>query len=782
MPSSDENSKENEGIVVKQELEKPPESKNKDEKKPEELSEDDLALKEGLELAVTRLKEDDDSLHRPALDHLANEIKSSTSSMTSVPKPLKFLRPHYETLKTVYESWPITHSMKRQMADVMSVLAMTMAAPGSRESLKFKLAGTNTNISSWGHEYVRSLAGEISEEFNQRLMESPADEEADVDELIVLVDDILPFQMKHNAEAEAVDLLLEVKQLTKLVETADLVDERNYSRVCLYLIRSAGYIEDPDEVQKLFETTYLIYKNQNKYTDALRIAVKLGSDEKIAELFSNEVNASEAEKLQMAFILARDRHPFQLADNDRLNELIGNNLLSEQYLSVARDMDILAPKAPEDIYKTHLAEGIQPLRNRNNAANNANFDPAKANLASSFVNAFVNAGFNKDKLLFDAESSNSWIFKHKQHGMISAVASMGMLMMWNVEEGLNQIDKYFNHNEEFIKAGACLGIGILSNGVRNESDPALALLSECVESKLLHVRLASICGLGLAYSGTRKNEVKELLEPVVANADASIAEVALATLSLGLVFVGSCDEDIGTLLLTRLMETSDIDHNQSISRFFSLGLGLLYLGQGERVDAVLEAIRTIEHARGKYCEITALTCAYAGSGNVLKVQQMLRLCTDHLTEGAEHQAVAVLGIALIASGEEIGTEMTLRSFEHLLHYGELPVRRAVPLALSLLYLSNPEYNIIDQLSRLSHDQDAEVSQGAILGLGLVSAGSNNSRVANLLRQLAEFYARESNHLFIVRIAQGMNATGKGLLTFSPFHSDRYKYMISSCSF
>eukprot|EP01042_Synura_sphagnicola_P025502 gene25502-32762_t len=112
--------------------------------------------------------------------------------------------------------------MKRQMADVMSVLAMTMAAPGSRESLKFKLAGTNTNISSWGHEYVRSLAGEISEEFNQRLMESPADEEADVDELIVLVDDILPFQMKHNAEAEAVDLLLEVKQLTKLVETADL--------------------------------------------------------------------------------------------------------------------------------------------------------------------------------------------------------------------------------------------------------------------------------------------------------------------------------------------------------------------------------------------------------------------------------------------------------------------------------------------------------------------------------------------------------------------------------
>ena len=61
---------------------------------------------------------------------------------------------------------------------------------------------------------------------------------------------------------------------------------------------------------------------------------------------------------------------------------------------------------------------------------------------------------------------------------------------------------------------------------------------------------------------------------------------------------------------------------------------------------------------------------------------------------------------------------------------------------------------------------------AIFGLGLVCAGSNNSRVAGLLRQLSDFYAREANHLFVVRIAQGLNAMGKGLLGLSPFHSDR----------
>ena len=94
----------------------------------EELSEEDQALKEGLELAVTRLQESDVGLHKPALDHLINEIRTSTSSMTAVPKPLKFLRPFYDTLKSVYEQWSRTHDLKKHLADVLSVLAMTMAS------------------------------------------------------------------------------------------------------------------------------------------------------------------------------------------------------------------------------------------------------------------------------------------------------------------------------------------------------------------------------------------------------------------------------------------------------------------------------------------------------------------------------------------------------------------------------------------------------------------------------------------------------------------------------
>lgn len=93
----------------------------------DELSEEDQQLKDELEMLVERLKvrqsrnstqadddvnanncsqqEPDTSLYGPALDAIKNFIKTSTSSMTAVPKPLKFLRPHYDDLAALYEKW-----------------------------------------------------------------------------------------------------------------------------------------------------------------------------------------------------------------------------------------------------------------------------------------------------------------------------------------------------------------------------------------------------------------------------------------------------------------------------------------------------------------------------------------------------------------------------------------------------------------------------------------------------------------------------------------------------
>lgn len=57
-------------------------------------------------LTILGTQEPDTSLYKPAIEAIKNFIKTSTSSMTAVPKPLKFLRPHYDDLTKLYEEWP----------------------------------------------------------------------------------------------------------------------------------------------------------------------------------------------------------------------------------------------------------------------------------------------------------------------------------------------------------------------------------------------------------------------------------------------------------------------------------------------------------------------------------------------------------------------------------------------------------------------------------------------------------------------------------------------------
>ena len=65
--------------------------------------------------------------------------------------------------------------------------------------------------------------------------------------------------------------------------------------------------------------------------------------------------------------------------------------------------------------------------------------------------------------------------------------------------------------EDFIKSGALLAIGLVNCGIRNECDPALALLNDYVLSENQTLRIGAVLGLGLAYAGSQRSDVSELM-------------------------------------------------------------------------------------------------------------------------------------------------------------------------------------------------------------------------------------------------------------------------------
>lgn len=741
-------------------------TKKKDEKKEEDLSDEDLALKQQLELYVERVQDAEQGVQKLALESMRQEIRTATSSMTSVPKPLKFLRPHYGSLKAFFETMPES-DLKKYLADILSVLALTMSAEGERESLKYRLLGSEGDIGSWGHEYVRNLAGEISQEFAKRQYD-----DLPLDTLMELVQQIVAFHMKHNAEPEAVDLLMEVEDLELLVEH---VDATNYKRACLYLTSSSSYLPSTDDLLAS-DIAFTIYTKFEDYASALRIALFIDNTQYVKQIYTSTEDLQL--KKQFSYIIARHGLVLEIDediapdDDDReaLQEIVNNVKLSEGYLALARDIEVMEPKSPEDIYKVHLIDG--------RASASSSLDSARQNLAATFVNAFVNAGFGQDKLMTvtsesSSGSSGNWLFKNKEHGKASAAASLGMILLWDVDSGLSQIDKYLHSNDNHVVAGALLGIGIVSCGVKNDCDPALALLIDYINKDDTIIRIGAILGLGIAYAGSLKDELRIRLSLILGDPKTPLEVLVFSAITLGLVYVGSCNEEIAQSIILALMERSDTELGEPLTRLLPVALGLLYLGKQDNVEATAEVSKTFNDKIRKYADITLLSLAYAGTGNVLKVQKLLGYCAQHLEKGENYQGPAVLGIALIAMAEELGLDMAIRSLEHLLQYGEQNIRRAVPLALGILCISNPKVNVMDTLSRLSHDTDGDVSMAAIISLGLIGAGTNNARIASMLRNLSSYYYKEAGHLFCVRIAQGLVHLGKGLLTLSPYHSDRF---------
>lgn len=152
-------------------------------------------------------------------------------------------------------------------------------------------------------------------------------------------------------------------------------------------------------------------------------------------------------------------------------------------------------------------------------ANNANqqVDSARNNLANTFVNAFVNAGFGDDTLMSPDDSQ--WLYRNKEHGMMTAAASLGMVNLWDLDEGLAKLDKYLYTSEDYTTAGAVLGMGVCGSGVRNESDPLIALLPEYLTHESHIVRCAACVAFGTAFAGSAREDVTEYLLPIVANAD-----------------------------------------------------------------------------------------------------------------------------------------------------------------------------------------------------------------------------------------------------------------------
>ena len=707
---------------------------------------------------------------------IKHEITTATSSMTSIPRPLKFIRPHFSEIKDFYEKFiPATEKDKEyklMLSDLISVILSVVSEKDEEGKeltmLSYVFSGTRKDITSWGIEYVRSLCSDIGQEYNILL-----DKDEPTNELLNLVKTLAPYLIKQHCENDAIDLLIEVESID---EIKNFINENNYKKICLYLLSISNYSADTDEYRSTLELVYNIYFEKfHQYIDALRVAIKIGNPLYIKQTFIKCEDAIT--KKQLAFILAGEGifldedDTSQIIDIDTL-EILRNYKQTDYFKVLAKTLELLEPKHPEDVFKSHLED--------KKGQNAKKIESSKINMAYSIASAFINAGFGTEVLL--SKKDSDWIFKNKEQGIQCLLSGIGLVNIWDYLEGPNKVYELAGKKEADIykRSGRNIGLGICLCGIHDENDVAVAVLFEELLDKNIDVKISAVFGLGLAAAGSQNKALHETLIKVLEDFSYGFEMSAFVSLALGLIFIGSSDEDVYTDLFSILMSRNNAGKGKIFeSPFFViyiLGMGLLCLGRQKDNDFMIHTLVTLEEFSKEmkdYIKTMLISFSYAGSGNVGKVQELMQIIAKSNEEvNPKVQEIAVIGCSLIAIGEEVGMEMLSRSFNHFLQFGDINTKKAVSLAIALLNLSNPKVQVIDSLTKFCYDTDKTVAMNAIFSMGLVSSGSNHSRVGGLLRSLAGYYTEESNPLFMVRISQGLLYMGKGLLTLDPVYSHK----------
>ena len=85
-------------------------------------NEEDQALKEKLELCVERLGDRNPTIAKQSLEMIKTEVAGATSSMSSIPKPLKFMSPLYEKVKARHDEHKMVDAFKVSDSDALTAV------------------------------------------------------------------------------------------------------------------------------------------------------------------------------------------------------------------------------------------------------------------------------------------------------------------------------------------------------------------------------------------------------------------------------------------------------------------------------------------------------------------------------------------------------------------------------------------------------------------------------------------------------------------------------------
>ncbi|KAI5136054.1 uncharacterized protein NESG_00372 [Nematocida ausubeli] len=736
---------------------------------------------EEIHVILDSLSNTDPEITHSALSMLVQKMRASTSVASTIPQILLYL----VSQRVVLQDKLVTLSGENRMlmADILSVISATLA---TTESLKYRLEGGATPMDIWGHQYVKKLSCDIVKSLKAHRMAggSLGQEESNLSEMIataakesastakhshgaenravgdekvtekeeVSEEEILPIteemadplekviegvvecMFKFNCECDCVDFLLEIDRIEMIL---NYIDIDNQERIIRYLNALVYFVRN----EKVTNTFLELLKRNGKLEEYAKLMIK---ERRFEQLLQEVTEFSQTEKIRIFYILGKHE--------------VWSRVPKDLWDSFVQNMS--KEKLPEGVSVENItSNGYMADLNRY-VSTRLEMNKEVLGNFGSFSDALSKASFSSEIL---AEPENKKTYK------ITTQCSRGLLYLWDQKKALSELEEHIFSEDGYLKVSSILALATATCKVYDYNDTVLAAAMEAMDTKSVTQRIVVLISLAIKYAGTHNMEMFHSLYPLLC--DDTIEIVFFTIYVIGNIFSGSCNKDIYTELLNVLASRigGEGECSSPIVKFALLGVSLIFL-QGEgKVTEVLDSCEIME-ANGVSLSILLRSMAYMATGNTKVIHDILKDALDEQSENEQdyREMFGILGVALISLGDDTLVQMAGHILEGSMLLDSAKVQMAIPMAYSLLYLSTGKTEVIDTLRKSMHSPNAHVMLSAILGLGLVSAGTNNSRVKIALDEMSTFCGKGAAGSAL-KISQGLLRLGKGMHKLSLFN-------------
>ncbi|XP_953086.1 26S proteasome regulatory subunit, putative [Theileria annulata] len=452
----------------------------------------------------------------------------------------------------------------------------------------------------------------------------------------------------------------------------------------------------------LFESVSLLELN---FSNLCVCLYQLNDYERMASLLNELIlTGNHLKAFQIAYDLV------DIGDQKFLKSVQQSNSLNNNSLMLERLKYILSGTSTIELYlqflhrKNHtdlrlLEQIMTSVDQRNSITHNA----------IVISHALMQAGTCCDTFLRD---NLTWLSKANNWSKFTATASIGVIHKGFTNESKKVLSSYLpteSGGGSYSEGGSLYALGLIHSNHFDLSAKELLLNSLRNEGAEESVHHGAALGLGLVCMGQCDYELYEELKGVMFRNSAVPGQAA--AIAIGLLMLGSGNENVVDELYTFSYETQ----HEKIIRACVIAIAMILYQREKHADVIISKLCRDNDSIIRYGGMFCYAMAYCGTGSSYAVKQLLYSAVSDVSDDVRRAAVISLGFVLCNTPNQVPKVLKLLSASYNPH-----VRYGVTIALGVSCAASGTSEATKILQTLSTDRSEFVRQGNTIVKTLVN--------------------------------------------------------------